>query len=185
MKKKNIMDNKLDDGLDGIFEELEGTGVLEYLSTLSDAQMEELLDSMEDDFEDMDLEEFEEYIKQVEKDNQEFLKMFKQYLLNENMEEQIIDEHITRISILINVFLLEKMKENVVDGIASIFGFFKFYMTQNNTLYSSKDVIKFRDTILLFYTYLYDIEVVEKEDIDFLNGMFNDMTEEFIKDMEM
>jgi hypothetical protein len=111
------------------------------------------------------------------------LKQFGEWLKAHKIKDNTIREHVENVDFYINEFLLYDDTTEAKDGALSI-GMFLGYWFIKKAMWSSPAQIKSNAASLKkFYTFLYEINQLSKEDLDELKEIIKDKMPEWIATM--
>lgn len=115
------------------------------------------------------MDEYEEYendCKKVRKFNKKLLTEFEISLKSSGLSKNTIDNHVSNIDFFVNEYLLYEEVIEAKDG-ASAVGMFLGYWFIKKAMWASQSSIKGNAASLKkFYAFLYEKEIIEKEDLD-------------------
>jgi hypothetical protein len=130
-----------------------------------------------------DYEKYEYDCKRIRKANKKLLSEFGTWLKSSKLKDNTIRRHVDNIDLYINDFLLYEDAIKAKDGASSI-GMFLGYWFIRKALWSSPAQIKSNAASLKkFYTFLFEINQISKEDLDDLKERIKEEMPEWIATM--
>jgi hypothetical protein len=130
-----------------------------------------------------DYEKYEYDCKRIRKANNKLLSKFGTWLKSSKLKDNTIRRHVDNIDFYINEFLLYEDAIKAKDGASSI-GMFLGYWFIRKALWSSPAQIKSNAASLKkFYTFLFEINQISKEDLDDLKKRIKEEMPEWIATM--
>ena len=131
-----------------------------------------------------DYEKYEEDCKEIRKDNQRLLNAFAVWLKSSGLSEKTIDNHVSNIDFYINEYLLYEDATEAKDGVHSV-GLFLGYWFIKKAMWASRSSIKSHATSLKkFYTFLQQQDLIDKEDLAYLNQTIKEDMPEWLETLE-
>ena len=113
-----------------------------------------------------DYEEYEKACEKIRKSNEKLLTQFESWLVEKNMGQKSIDKHIEKIEFYINDYLLYEDAYEPEEGLSSV-NMFPGYWFIKKAMWASETSIKSNASSLKkFYTFMYEIGRVDKEELD-------------------
>ena len=127
-----------------------------------------------------DYEQYEVDCEKIRKINDKLLKDFEAWLKASKLKEKTISNHIENVDFYINEFLLYEDAVEAKDG-ASDIGMFLGYWFIKKAMWASPAHIKSNAASLKkFYTFLFENEQIDKEDLDDLKASIKEDMPEWI-----
>lgn len=131
-----------------------------------------------------DYEKYEEDCKEIRKANQRLLNAFAVWLKSSGLSEKTIDNHVSNIDFYINEYLLYEDATEAKDGVHSV-GLFLGYWFIKKAMWASRSSIKSHATSLKkFYTFLQQQDLIDKEDLAYLNQTIKEDMPEWLETLE-
>lgn len=133
---------------------------------------------------DDDYEIYEAECAKIKKQNSKLLNEFASWLKQEKLTRTTINRHRQNVDFYINEFLLYEDAVEAQDGVSEI-GFFLGYWFIKKALWSSPASIKSNAASLKkFYTFMYEKQFVEKEQLEDLKTDIKEKLPEWIATLE-
>ncbi len=127
-----------------------------------------------------DYEQYEVDCEKIRKINEKLLQNFETWLKASKLKEKTISNHIENVDFYINEFLLYEDAVEAKDG-ASDIGMFLGYWFIKKAMWASPAHIKSNAASLKkFYTFLFENEQIDKEDLDDLKASIKEDMPEWI-----
>lgn len=122
----------------------------------------------------------------IEKENEEYLKIFRKYLHEEGLNEKTINRHINHVDYYINNYLLIGMPQKMEKGCSfDACNFIESYVNERVIPASKNNVNLFSTSILKFYKCMLKNGFVEEKDFDDLKWSLSECKDEMIEDYFM
>ncbi len=133
---------------------------------------------------DNDFKEWEKQVTEAEKHNSIVLMEFEKYLKTKKLKPKTINNHVDNIDFFANGFLLRYDVIPIEKGFAKIGSYLGDYFIRK-TSWSSKNSIKQNIvSFKKFYTFLYEIGKIPKEDLEELKDTIKEEKEYWIEAVE-
>ena len=130
-----------------------------------------------------DYEKYEANCKKIRKANSKLLSEFGSWLKASNLKDKTISNHVNNVDFYINEFLLYEDAVEAKEGASSI-GMFLGYWFIKKAMWSSPAHIKSNAASLKkFYTFLFEMGQVDKEDLEDLKERIKEDMPEWIATM--
>lgn len=111
----------------------------------------------------------EEIIQKLKLDAELYLRAFEQYLNKQTtLKEKTIRRHVLNVSLFIEDYLIYRELEDVIQGITSIGMFFTYFYTRKCMWSTPANIKTTAVSIKRFYKYLYEVNVIQKDDYQLL-----------------
>ena len=111
----------------------------------------------------------EETIQELKKQAEIYLNDFENYLNTQTtLKEKTIRRHVLNASLFIEDYLIYRELEDVIQGITSIGMFFTYFYTRKCMWSTPANIKTTAASIKRFYKYLYEVNVIQKDDYQLL-----------------
>lgn len=128
-----------------------------------------------------DYEQYEIECERIRESNAKLLDDFAAWLRQAGLSSKTIKKHIENVDFYINEFLLYEDAEEPSEGVGSV-GMFLGYWFIKKAMWASATSIKSNAASLKkFYTFLYEREMVSKEDLDLLKETIKEDMPEWLE----
>lgn len=132
----------------------------------------------------MDYEEFEKQCDDIRKGNAKLLRDFRKWLKNKNLGEKTVKKHVGNIDFYINTFLLREEPVEAKDGADSVNMFLGYWFIREAMWSSVTSIKENASSLKKFYTYLHEIGIVEKSDLEELKETIKENMDHWLNTME-
>lgn len=132
----------------------------------------------------MDHEEFEKQCDDIRKGNEKLLRNFRKWLKNKNLGETTVKKHVGNVDFYINSFLLHEEAVEAKDGAGSVNGFLGYWFIRKAMWSSVTSIKENASSLKKFYTYLHEVGIVEKSDLEELKETIKENMDHWLNTME-
>ncbi len=127
-----------------------------------------------------DFEAYEEACNKIRNSNKKLLAQFEEWLSKKNLAQKTINNHIENIDFYINEFLLYEDVREPEEGVYSV-NMFPGYWFIKKAMWASESSIKSNaGSLKMFYTFMWEIGQIEKEDLEELKATIKKNMDEWI-----
>lgn len=111
----------------------------------------------------------EEIIQKLKLDAELYLRAFEQYLNKQTtLKEKTIKRHVLNASLFVKDYLVDREQEDVIQGITSLGMFFTYFYIRKCMWSTPSNIKTTAASIKRFYKYLYEVNVIQKDDYQLL-----------------
>lgn len=111
----------------------------------------------------------EEIIQKLKLDAELYLRAFEQYLNKQTtLKEKTIRNHVSNASLFVIDYLVNREGEDVIQGITSLGMFFTYFYIRKCMWSTPSNIKTTAASIKRFYKYLYEVNVIQKDDYQLL-----------------
>lgn len=132
----------------------------------------------------VDYKDWETNCNRVRKDNAKLLSEFKQWLDKKGLGDKIIDKHISNIDFYVNEYLLHSNLIEAKDGAIKVCDFFGDWFIRKAMWASKTSVKSIATSLRKFYNFMYEKNLVEEFDIEYLSDMVKEEMPVWLKKLE-
>ena len=131
-----------------------------------------------------DYEKYEEDCKTIRKANERLLSEFEVWLKSSGLSKKTIENHLSNIDFYVNEYLLYEDATEAKDG-AGAAGMFLGYWFIKKAMWASQSSIKGNAASLKkFYTFIYEKDLIDKEDLADLNQTIKEGMSEWLATLQ-
>lgn len=124
---------------------------------------------------------FKNWCHEIQKENQELLDDFAQWLEVKGLRQKTIEEHLFNVDFYINEYLLYHKTDRVEYGAVQINDFFENWFIRSAMWASEKSIKRTATGLKKFYTFLFEIGRVQIYDCQFLRDMIREHMPKWIE----
>jgi len=127
---------------------------------------------------------YEDDCNKIRKNNKQLLSEFKKSLSSSGLSESTINNHVSNIDFYINDYLLSENAIEAKEGVNSVSMFLGYWFIKK-AMWASQSSIKGNATSLKkFYSYLCEMGLVEKDDLDHLKERIKEGMPEWLSTLD-
>jgi len=115
-----------------------------------------------------DYDEYEKECRKIQKENEEYLKLFEIDLKNSGLKESTINRHIRNVDFYINEFLLMEEPQNISEGVFCLEEFLGEFFIRKCMWSTPSSIKTYASSIKKFYKSMMDHEIIDKALYEFL-----------------
>lgn len=125
---------------------------------------------------------YEEYLQlcnSIEKQNHQYLSIFKQELEQQKLSKQTIEQHYFHVKFYLNEFLLRYQPLTMIQGCKEVHSFFTYFFVSKCAWASIRNIKKYKTSLKKFYKCMLDHNLLPQEEYDYLCHIFKECQHEF------
>lgn len=122
--------------------------------------------------------------EKIEKENEKYIKIFENYLTENNLSSKVIKSHLNNIDLYLNDYLNYYLSKKMIDGIFSISSFFSMWYIEKCMFANKTNLKQTATSIKKFYKCMLENNYIKKEDYDTLCEIIKEEMEEWIELLE-
>ena len=125
---------------------------------------------------------YEEYLQvcnNIEKQNEEYLAIFKKELEAQQLSKKTIDLHYFNVKFYLNEFLLRYQPLTMDKGCKEAHSFFTYFFVSKCAWASIDHIKKYKTSLRKFYKCMLDHNLLPQEEYDYLCFVFKECQDEF------